>query len=538
MLLVAIAGSGRAQTGPRLIDTDRLDQTPTQALPRGQVALPSAAHPTLPSDIASRHFVLRRVQVVGAAAVPADLLARIWQRDIGTDITVRRVYDIATAIGAACADAGLTLYQVTVPQQSFADGVLRIDVVEGHVGDVLIQGEVQDADLSLLKHYAARIVADRPLHQATLEREVLLMNRIAGLRVGSKFVPLPGDPGAARLLLTVQRTRIEALAGVNNQGVSDLSREEIYAGVAVNGLLREGDRTELLFGAPPQISRYQYYGVSHVVPVGDNGTTLRITLGDLVTRPSGNSLSGNATVAGLELSQPIILGVRESLVVTGAFDLLNSNNALLGTTLSDERTRALRGGVTYTKLDDWQGIDAANVTLSQGVDVFGARAGSIAYGGPVFTKINLALGRTQPLPWGLVVRVRTTGQYGLAHLPASEQSVYGTISYGQAFTANPLYGDRGIAAYGELAHKLAWATVDGWVTGTELYGFYDWGEVWNTGTVFLVSTDRAASAGIGVRAVLREHLAVQVAAVNAVVMPDSVPRPSHWGAVFSVQGHF
>jgi hemolysin activation/secretion protein len=482
--------------------------------------------------------VLRRVSVIGASSVPPETLARTWQHEIGADITVRQVYDIATAIGAACGDAGLMLYQITVPQQSFADGEVRIDVVEGHVGDVVIQGDVQDADLTLLKHYAARIVADHPLHRAILEREILLMNRIEGLHAGSKFVPLPGEPGAARLLLTIRRTRIEALAGVNNQGVSDLSREEIYAGVAVNGLLQEGDRTELLFGAPPQVSRYQFYGLSHVAPLGDNGATLRITLGDLVTRPVGNGLSGNAFVAGVAFSQPIILSLRESLVATAAFDLLDSNDALLGTTLTDERTRALRGGLTYTRLDDWEGIDAANITLSQGIDVFGARAGNVAYGGPVFTKINLAFGRTQPLPWGLVVRVRTAGQYSLAHLPASEQFVYGTTNYGQAFTANPLYGDRGVTAYAELAHSLAWATIDGWVTGTELYGFCDWGEVWNTQTVFLVNTDRAASAGIGVRAVLHEHLTVQVAAVNAVVTPDSVPRPSRWGAVFSVQGHF
>lgn len=538
LLLSGLSVPAFSQTGPRIIDTGRLDQRTGATLPPKAVALPGPTKSKAPADIAHRRLVLRQVRIEGAHTLSTAVLASTWQHDLGRTVTVQDIYGIADAIGAAYADAGLALYQVAVPRQSFANGIAVIRVTEGHVGDVVIQGKVKGADLSLLKAYAARIVADRPLRRATLEREILLMNRISGLKVGSRFVSFPGHPGAVRLVLSVERKRFDLLAGFNNQGVSVLSRTEMYVGAAVNSVLQEGDRTEFVFGFPSTFSRYQYYGLTHIAPIGNNGATLTVSLGDLVTRPIGDTLSGNAVVAGVALSYPIILRTRQALTATAAFDLLNSNNALLGTTISDERTRALRGALSYARQDDWNGVSAVNATISQGLDVLGARRGGIAFGGPEFTKFNLQIGREQKLPWGLVARVRAAGQYAPTHLPASEQFVYGGATYGQAFYANPLYGDDGLAAYGELARTLPWLDFGKWVSGSELFGFADWGEIWNTDTLYQAATDHAASAGIGVRTKLLGKVTVQLAAANAVLQPNSVPHAAQWSAVFTLVGTF
>jgi hemolysin activation/secretion protein len=537
--LILFAQHASAQTGPRIIDNGRLDQAPSSTdLPSGAAVAPNAAKAVAPADIAHRKLVLREVRVIGARVIPATVLAATWQKMIGQTITVQDAYGIADAIGAAYADAGVALYQAQVPAQDFADGIVLIRVTEGYVSDVVIQGDVKDGDLSTLKVYAARIVADRPLRRSRLEREILLMNQLFGVKVGSKFVPLPGQPGAVRLVLTIQRQRFEGLAGVNNQGVSTLGNTEMYVGAAVNSVLQEGDRTEFVFGFPPNFSHYQYYGLTHIAPLGNNGATLTVNLGDLVTHPVGDLLSGNAVLGGLTVSYPIILSTRESLSVSGAFDMLNANDAELGTTIVNERTRALRAGIAYAREDDWKGTSSVGFTFSEGVDILGAQRGSAVYGGPDFTKFNLRLARDQKLPWDLVARVRVAGQYATTRLPASEEFIYGITDYGQAFTGNPLYGDRGVEAYAELAHGLPWVNVQHWVSGTELFAYADRGTIWNVSTPFAVATDHAASAGFGIRTKLLDKLTVQVAAADAIMQPVSVPAASRWGVVFTLVGAF
>jgi hemolysin activation/secretion protein len=142
------------------------------------------------------------------------------------------------------------------------------------------------------------------------------------------------------------------------------------------------------------------------------------------------------------------------------------------------------------------------------------------------------------LPWDFLFRVRASGQYSLDRLPASEEFVYGGTDYGQAFYANPLYGDNGVAGYIELAHGLPWIEPKGWLSGTEVFGFADFGKIWNIHTTFAPTADHAASAGFGIRTKLADKLTLQLAGANVLTQPNSVPHASNWSALFTIVGSF
>ena len=334
-----------AQTGPRLVDaptrTDGLAQMPDPSrarLPRGaRTVRPGRQSPTL-------RVVLRRVVVEGATAVSPRAVAALWQAEQGRTLGLAEIDAIADGVGALYKRAGLALYTVSVPSQSFAGGVVRLRVVEGYVAEVAITGEVGHADMSLLRHYAASLVADRPLHQARLERAILLMGAIPGCKVSSRFEPIAHSAGGVRLVLIVQRKRFDAGIGVNNQGFPLLGRSQFEANVVANSLFQQGDRTQLTIGLPPErFETYQYIGLSELQPLGYGGATLAASIGALRTRTTGLGIAGTAVFADLQAAVPLVRRVHQSLTVTLAFDALDSNNALLGQTLSDERTRAVRG---------------------------------------------------------------------------------------------------------------------------------------------------------------------------------------------------
>ena len=67
-----------------------------------------------------------------------------------------------------------------------------------------------------------------------------------------------------------------------------------------------------------------------------------------------------------------------------------------------DRLRVARAGLTYNIVDSLRGNNLVDAQLSQGMDIFGATSSganrSNAVGDSSFTKINMDMSRTQPLP--------------------------------------------------------------------------------------------------------------------------------------------
>jgi hemolysin activation/secretion protein len=528
-----------SQAGSRIIDRGRLDVSrPLPAAPSQPV--PAAGRPTTGAPIApdDRDITLTALRIEGGSVLSPAEIAAAWQAQRGQHLKVRDIYAIADRIGAAYARHGIALYQVQVPEQSFAGGVALLRITEGVVEGVTIDGDTKDADLSLLRAYAAHIVADRPLRQSTMERYILLMNDIAGLTVGSKFENAGGKPGEVRLALTVSRKRWEYGLGGNNQGQALLSRTSLDANVAVNSVLREGDRTQLVFGAPVTFGRYQFYGAVHREPIGTDGATLVLNAGYLVTQPGGTRVSGDAFTTGFRLTYPVIRAVKESLVTSAGFDILNSDNAVLGSTLSDERTRALRASAVYALQDDWDGVTSAGITASFGVDALGARRGSLSGGGPSFSKISASISREQTLPLTFILRLSAAGQVAPVHLPLSEQFSYGGSVFGRSFDAGAVLGDQGFEASAELAYPLPARWALPYTSGYEVFTYADYGRVYATRTLYQYATDHGSSAGFGARAKLLDKVTLDFTVARTLHTPQQAPGAHGWRGVFGIRGTF
>ena len=368
------------------------------------------------------------------------------------------------------------------------------------------------------------------------------MSQIAGLKVGSQFEPVPGQPGAVTLKLSVQRKTFEYGLDFDNQGNSLLSRTQLAANVAVNSLFREGDRTQLVVGAPLTIERYQYYGISHLEPIGTAGATIAVNLGELVTNGVKHTDSGTAQFLDVTATVPLIVAVRENLSATMSFDLLDSNDALLGQTLTDERTRAFRAGLSWAKQDsllaDLSAVSSVSGSVSEGVNFLGARRSNIAFGGPDFTKFNLRVARAQDLPWNLAIRAKATAQFALEHLPATEQFAFGGTDFGQAFDTAALLGDSAIAVGAEIAYKLPQTWFPSWATSNEVFGFGDYGRLWTRDTIYQLPQVSAASAGVGARTKLLDKLSLQLAVANPILLPEIVTSQERWRFLVQLSGKF
>jgi len=524
-ILSMCAAPALAQSGPRLIDP--ATQYPQQIAPKADAGTVAKDAPTAAVAAPagpSVSFTLTDMTISGAEAVDQAKLRNIWQPLRGKTVTTQDLSAISNQIAQLYAQSGYELVSVQVPAQQFAGGKVQVEVIEGHIDGVTIEGNTADTDLTLLKSYAAAIITDRPLRKLTLERYILLMNDIPGLKVGSRFEPIPGAPGAVRLVLTVLLSRYEWGAQINNVGVGSLGNTQGTVVGAVNGLFQQGDQTQLTLGLPAEPERYQYVGLSHRTPIGSNGMAFQFGAGYLRTNPSGPGLQGDADIVSAMFTYPLIRSVDQSLILTAGADMLNSNSALLGMALANERTRNLRASALYVLSDAWKGTTTVNMSIAQGIDALGARRGNVAYGGPTYTKLGFLLTREQQLPWDMILRGKLQAQYSPNRLPNSEQFLFGGSFLGRAFDTAYLAGDRGLATGFELAHPTPAGWTPDYLKGSEAFGFVDWGEALNIKTTYALPYTHAASAGAGLRFKILEKATVELAGGFVVNQPSQYTK--------------
>lgn len=532
-LAVSIAPAwAQAQTGSSVI----VNQAPRPARPstaprkRPEKASPPAQAPGVPQITP---FVLSYVRVEGSSVSPA-VLAAAWRPWVGRTVDGAALSKLVDAVGEAESKGGVALYSVSAPDQDFAGGVVKLQAVEGHIAAVDIEGDKDARAAGLVRAYGARLMAERPLRKATLQRYISLIRDIPGLNAELELKPAAGDAATETLVATLKPKPAQFAVAANNRGAALLGRTQIEADVFFNSLLRPGDQTRLAVAVPTDIERFQYYALSHSTPLNAEGTTAQIGLSYLRTRPKGSSLTGDAQALNLALSHPLIRSYVDNLYVTGAFDGLNSNNALLGQTISNDRTRALRLGLGYSHETDKLAVVLGG-SLSQGLDGLGARVDPTLSRAD-FRKLNLKAAANLQIVPQLILRLNGTAQLTGDRLPAAEQFALGGDEFGRGYEAAALVGDEGQAGSAELAWRPA-KGLPKLLEGSELYAFADAGQVTYKSRLGLApSTQGLSSAGGGVRLSIGSHYLIELEAAKPLVDLDPfTPGGKSWRGIFSIK---
>jgi hemolysin activation/secretion protein len=522
-LLALAMTAGAIPARAQFLDQNRADRAaPNTAKDLGA----QGPQPAATTQIAVKPFTLVSVEVSGAS-VPPGLVGAASKPFIGQIIDAAGIKKITDALAAAYAKSDIALYTIVAPEQDFAGGVLKIRVIEGYIENVDLQGDTK-GDLDLVKAYAKKLMAERPLRRATLQRYLSLIRDIAGLTVDSQLVT-GSAPGATRLVLKLSQKDLLLTLGVNNNGNPLLGRTQLSGSAAFYGLLQEGEQTTVSLGAPTDLSLYQFVSVADAEPIGSEGTMAQMTAGYLHTKPKLVGESGQAESLQMLLAHPLIRSYDESLVVSADLDGLNSNNALLGELLSDERTRAVRLSANYSLTSPKDFINLA-VTLSNGLDFLGARIIPNGTAVPDFHKINVSAAYNRLIDPDWVVRLKTAAQLPGNRLPVSELFSLGGPDYGRSFPVATAIGDEALAESVEIAWHPTTFPI-GFLKGSEIYGFADRGETWylsrppfNSGTVTL------GSAGVGTRLAVWKDTSLQL----EVAKPLDAPPGFKHGWTFEV----
>ena len=498
------ADAGRVQTHlPATRSPDVAAPSPVDKGP-GQIPLP------MPEGAADIKLTLALVAIEGMTVYGQSEIEPLYRPLLGKMITVADVFKLADAITTKYRNDGYVLSQAVVPPQEIDKGHVIINIVEGYIDRIIIQGEPRGGT-DIISGFARNIARSRPLNAKTLERNLLLMNDIPGLAVRGIISASPTINGAADLTLDVSQTPYGFMTQTDNRGSRYVGPLQLTASGEANSLLGAHERLGLQILTAPDGKNpreLDYVGANLARNIGYQG--LQLTLGGSVSSSAPGytldefDIRGLSKSASLALNQPLIRARERNLIARLEISALDSSKK---DNLSPDKTvdhlRMTKVGMTWQNADLWGGVNTLATELSRGFSLFGAsRRGDAnmtrAQGAPDFTKLTAEISRLQSLSGHTALFLSATGQKSANLLLSSEEFGVGGVTYASAYDASEITGEDGFAARTELRYD---APPDFFgVEGIEFYARYDIGKVYDRDNASARNRIRSlASAALGAR---------------------------------------
>lgn len=466
-------------------------------------------------------FELADLKVTGVTVVPIAEIEALFANLRGTEVSLSTLFEVAGKIEQIYRARDYILAQAFVPAQRVTDGIFRIDVIEGYVSDVQIEGDIAGVQ-ELIERQLAGLSTERPLRSSTLERALLLVNDIPGVVATGVLRPSTSTIGAAQLVVTIGVDHYQSFSVVNNRQSKYAGPVGYTVGGSTQAFTPSAERNSLTAFFTNDWDEQRYIRFSHERSLGTNGMRLALG-GDYATAEPGGGLKtdsqtlrSKAISVDASVTYPMIRSRAENLVLQAEAVYrdtkvkFSEDNGDANATFTQDHIRKLRLGLTYEKVDSWDGVTRFSADWHQGFKVLGyPRSGkgiqSRSDGEVDFSKLTFDLVRLQRIVDNLTLLLSVGGQTSPDPLLSSEEFTLGGTRFGRGYDPGELSGDEALAWSAELAWRNEGDFGIGALRDFEFYAFYDAGIVWNQnrgnqlGTTDVSGRDTLASAGGGTR---------------------------------------
>jgi len=491
--------------------------------------------------VLSQRLVPTQFDVSGVTAIDFQKVIDLLEPLAGKEITVGDLIQRSNAITQLYRDAGYALSFALIQSQDFSGGLVKVTVVEGYVGNTRIEGDA-GAGAAKLRDYAARIEAERPLTNATLERYLNLMTTVAGVTVKPELsLPKRAD-GSTELVLNVSHKAFRLDTGIGNLGTG----VHAMLTATANSLTPLAEQVQVTTAVPRGSDHLEYYAANVTVPVGSDGMTVRADAYSYAANPENDSLNAQNIDrrvrnqrAGLSVNYPFLLRNRESLTGTAGFYASRNNDTYSSRITGNQvaltnHLRVMRGELTYAQTGDKQSrrITAA---IYKGVDGLGAEQSANSSYDLDFTRYTLAVNQNFVLPHQFGISLAALGQYSSDSLPTTEQVTFGGPRFGRGYPAGELGGDKGYGASIELNRRFTVGLP--YLQSVTPYVLADYARVSLNDSRYRLLTDRLTSVALGLRVTDQRHYAFDVNIAKPVgdKPVNSSDRPLRLNANYSLR---
>lgn len=403
---------------------------------------------------------------------------------------------VAATVTDAYRKAGFVVATAVIPVQDIgADRIVRLQVIEGRVGKVIVQGTA---------HYDPDVVAaalnrlqGRALRAQDVSSAMLYAHDLPGVSVSSVLQPGAND-GETDLVLTAQEDKrpVKFDLGANNYGTDLTGQYRALAGVSWDNPLGRGDRLAASFAYAFDPESTRQGALSYSIPfspvpglsflAGYARSELQVNSGVFAVL----GIKGPTTNTYLGADWKFVNTA--TLQMQASFRYLRERSQLsaLGEVLSDQQFDAAELGFAMRRTDvRWRGVDLVTASVRHATDDQ-SRQPDYLYPDhdSNFTVLRAAYSRLQYLAPTQRLVLRVSGQYTRDALTPMEQFALGGPDNVRAYPLADALGDRGWAGSLEyhvdapgFAERTSPFNGRPWRELLELSAFVDQGRVYPVG---------------------------------------------------------
>ena len=333
---------------------------------RSQPAAISQPGPT-PSGVAPGGPAVKVTgfDIQGNSAISSSVLQAQIASYVGQTLTLAQLYDVADALTRYYRDQGYGLAYVSLPAQTLKGGTVQLQVIEGRVGKVSIQGNTHTRDAVVQKRAAGLKTGD-VYTNAAAERAVLLLNDLPGVQAHAVLSP-GTDYGTSDVLFDMDETRYSGDTSIDDYGRSVIGRWRVSADLSINSLTASGD--VLTAGITHSDGNRLNFGkLVYALPVGPAGGTLTTAYnraeyhGNFFTPGGTTSLafSGSTQNASTSWQYPTERSANRSLYWNAGLSWDNSRSLTTGVNSLTTNILLLQVGTLYIR----QFADQSGLSMS------------------------------------------------------------------------------------------------------------------------------------------------------------------------------
>ncbi len=462
--------------------------------------------------------LVERFEIQGNHAVATEELQQVVASYQGRPLTLFEIYEAADALTRHYRELGYTLASATVPAQKIASGVVQLEVIEGVLGGVSVEGN---------HHYKSEFVRwqldqlreGEVLQNAPLEHELLLLNDLPGL--DARALVKPGKEfGLSEVVINTDERLYDVSARVNNYGREAIGEWRVEGTAGLNSLLGYGDRFDFS-GAHAEGSLLNYGRLGYSMPVSPWGTIASIyyaryeydTVEKFLGLPQGLGLEGTGDNFGGYVLHPfwrsrtknLYFGVGVDRTVTEDEGNVPDQHLTLGTF-----------NVLFNYLAPDASYSSASLTMSTNFNTMDDRdpLTNRLENNAETAKFQLDLSHYRSLYKELAMLARLTTVVSVDPLVGLDQFRIGGMNSVRAYPSSELAGDGGFFASIELQHPII-----GFPLPTIVKGFLDTGRVYFMDHKAVGEKKPSASlsgVGVGLQTVVHKYLTFDLAITHPV----------------------
>lgn len=387
-------------------------------------------------------FLLNHLEISHSELLSAEELSGIAAKYEGREISIAQLKNVVDEINELYKNKHYPTARAMLPAQRITNGIVKITLIEGRVGNVSVAHASRTRDSFILN--SVHVEPGQIIRVDELQQDIYFLNHTTDLSI--KAVLQPGAKfGTSDVELQVEQPENQqSMLFFDNAGRDTVGKLRLGLVERYNSLLGFRDPlTVSVYGAAGTTD----YATSYEFPLNHRGTRIGVDFDDSrIDVVSGQTQSygvlGHSMTSAVRLSQPLVIRPRVQFTVMVSGDYIASRLKSQNEPLSDAIVRSL-DWVGNLDVLDHHGAWSFSETLTWG---YYSEAGTRD-----FLKYDSSIVRMQNLWRGLTGVVRITGQdNALNYLPTVEQFQAGGVATVRGYPEGRQIGDRGYAGTVEL----------------------------------------------------------------------------------------